>query len=397
MRWEIIAVLFFFIAASMGLTMRLFPFFDIPIAYNHLLQAHSHIAFLGWAYLAIALLFTRQMLPQHCWETKQYQRNFAWTTLWVIGMGITFPIMGYKSFSIAFLTLFLITSCIWAYRFWKDYRNNIAGPHSKNLVLSTLFFYILSGMAPLALGPIAVLHGKGNLYYLAVYYYLHFLYNGFFALGLFTLLYDYLERHHITFSSQKAKRFFLLTVGACIPAYALSTLWAKPPTLVYIIAALAGISQLVGGYFLLTDKGVYQGIAKQFSSKWSKRLYLIALVAYGIKLLTQALSAVPLLAEKVYYAKSFMIIGYLHLVFIGVISTFLLSWFFLHGLLNDTSQRNHWAIRLFILAVIFTEVTLFAGGILQWNNVGWTSFSQVIIGATLFFPLSIGVLLIDKK
>src|SRR5699024_5716884 len=58
-RYVHFAFLFLFITALTGVWMRMFPFsINVQkIPYDHILHAHSHIAILGWTFLAVVLLY----------------------------------------------------------------------------------------------------------------------------------------------------------------------------------------------------------------------------------------------------------------------------------------------------------------------------------------------------
>ncbi|MDD7913855.1 hypothetical protein [Polaribacter ponticola] len=51
-----IALLYFLIAASLGIILRLFPVTNVSATYKFLVHTHSHIALLGWVYVALTSL-----------------------------------------------------------------------------------------------------------------------------------------------------------------------------------------------------------------------------------------------------------------------------------------------------------------------------------------------------
>ena len=51
--WLVVALLNFLMAAGMGALLRMAFVVEIPwVKYQYLLHAHSHVAMLGWIYLA---------------------------------------------------------------------------------------------------------------------------------------------------------------------------------------------------------------------------------------------------------------------------------------------------------------------------------------------------------
>ena len=303
--------------------------------YGFMKQGHSHVAFLGWdRYLALMVLLIHHFLPVGSLSLKKYRWNLGLTTLLVGGMVFSFPMTGYKVISITLLMFFLVVSCILVFHFLKDLNKTHSTGLSISFIKAAIFFYLLSGVGPMALGPIVVLFGKTPVYYLTVYYYLHFLYNGFFVFAIFGLLMKYYERsdkmENRNMEMTGARRFFLWSLLACIPAYALSALWLEPPLVIYIVGGVSALFQLFG-FFYFTP--VLKSLTKCFSGV-TRTLFLVSMISYFIKITLQLLSAHPQLALKVYHAKSYVVIGYIHLVVLGFVSTFLLAWIIQSGALK---------------------------------------------------------------
>lgn len=51
-----IAVIYFLVAALLGLLLRSYPIFAFDFNYRFVVHAHSHIALLGWVYVALTTL-----------------------------------------------------------------------------------------------------------------------------------------------------------------------------------------------------------------------------------------------------------------------------------------------------------------------------------------------------
>ena len=51
-----IAVIYFGIAAALGILLRSYSIFSFEFNYRYMVHAHSHIALLGWVYVALTTL-----------------------------------------------------------------------------------------------------------------------------------------------------------------------------------------------------------------------------------------------------------------------------------------------------------------------------------------------------
>lgn len=392
--WLKIAFLFLIIGASMGLLMRMMPVFSLDrLDYGFLRQGHSHVAFLGWGYLSAMVLLIDGFLPHNSLGLKKYKWNFVLTVFFIAGMIFSFPLSGYKALSISLLILFLVASCIMVVHFWMDYRQTKPTGVSKLFVYGAFLFYLVSGVGPVALGPILIIYGKTEIYYLAVYFYLHFLYNGFFVFAIFALLMKHFEMHYgaeISFPKElRARRFFYFSFFACIPAYALSTLWTEPPLWVFVTGGTAAVFQLIGLICFLPLlrllKGTFSGL--------SLKILSISMMAFLLKLLMQLLSALPWFAIKSYQAKSFVIIGYIHLVVLGFITFFLLTWIIEQGAFKMTSLIQKSALMVFALGFFLSESLLFFKGLNQWFNYGGLkNFHELLLVFSTLMPLGLLVL-----
>ena len=378
----------------MGLVMRWYGVQSIPgVTYSFFRQGHSHVAFLGWGYLAIIVLMIEQFLPKERILCPRYQWNLIFTTIFIAGMIFSFPLLGYKTISIVLLSLFLVTSVVFVVYFLKDYSKVEKRGISHYFLAAAFVWYLLSGVGPFALGPIVVFYGKGDLYHLAVYYYLHFLYNGFFVFGIGALFFRLLEQRGVAYSVKKAKYFFWLSASACLPAYALSTLWIEVPFLVVAIAFLAALLQIISIVYLISlVKGIELGL-----DFWVKGLLKTVLSVYVVKLVFQLLSAIPSLSVMVYEAKSFVVVGYIHLVTLGLISLFLLSWLLLSSSFSMKSRIARLGLSLFLSGFLATEALLFLRGLFQW--LAYTGFESFFLWLAIFsslMPLGIFLFLIGQ-
>jgi len=339
-----VPLIFLMLAALLGLFLRWQ--FIIPthgVRYTYFLHGHSHIMFLGWVFNVLYLSFIHHNCPESV--ERPGLRLFLFLQVLVVAMMISFPIQGYGTYSIVFSTLHTLAVLAFIpFYFYKTRRDNR---------ISTLFsriawlFFFISTAGPFGLGYLMA-NGMGNSvwYNLSIYYYLHFQYNGFFLFGVFALFYQLLESWQIPFSHAVAKRFGFLMAGACIPAYALSTLFARPGILLNAIGAFAALIQLFALALLVRELiRLAPALAAKLSST-GKNLLLLALVALIAKSLLQLLSAHPDIATLAFELRP-VVIAYLHLVLVGVVTFFLITWYLEKKLLRPRRARAA-AVSLFV-------------------------------------------------
>lgn len=383
----------FILSALYGLLMRwnfAFPTKFIP--YQNLLQSHSHVAFLGWGYLvvigAILFYFVSDAAKQH----KVYKATLGILLVVIPLMLISFPLGGYKVFSIVLLAVFGLTSYVLSFRMLKDIQGNNT---SAKLIRYGIYYYLLSSLATWFLAFVIVTQGKTDLYYNTVYFYLHFLYNGFFVFALFGLLFKIFENQQIIISEKLQKRFFLYLNIACIPAYALSVLWSTDFSWYYIIGFVASVLQFISLVFLL--KILNQAFSQINWSFISKLLLKFAMISYIIKIISQILSAFPYIVEKSLGLKPFFIIGYLHLFTLGFLSVLLFLILDQLKKINLNKPTSKVGILLFLSGVFITETLLFLQGflfLLQFNAI--KNYSLILLIFSFLMILGLLVVYINQ-
>ncbi len=361
-RWIRIALINLLILATVGLVLRYKILYPLPfIDQKHLLHGHSHFAFAGWITQALMTLMVAYLeRTQQPTAFKKYQLILLANLFTAYGMLVTFPIQGYGAASITFSTLSIVVSYIFAVKFWKDLNRSLTNTPAQNWFKAALVFNIISSAGAFALSIMMakkIIHQ--NWYLAAQYFYLHFQYNGWFffaCMGLFT---DRLLQSIMP--AAKINTVFRLFALACVPAYFLSTLWMNIPTWAYILVILSAIAQVVGWarivLALLKNKSV---LRRQLTgiTRWLLGLSGLALT---IKLLLQAGSTIPSLSILAFSFRP-IVIGYLHLVLLGVITLYIIGHIY-------TSELIHISKKMIIGAVIFScgiminELLLMAQGV----------------------------------
>ena len=310
------------VAAALGVGLRsLMIWPNESFNYLYWLHAHSHVVLLGWAFNALLAGVWAEFLPAD--RVRTYHRWWLGLQVAVGGMLLFFPIQGYAAGSILFSTLHAVLSYGIGLKLWRDLQEDQT--LSAALLRWGIGLLFLSTLGPYAVGA---LRAKGlahtNAYNLAIYFYLHFLYNGWFLFGVLALLTRQLERWNLPLPTRTGRLWLAAWVVSCLSSYSLSALWTQPPTVVWALGFFSGALQLVAGGWLARWLWQRRAVFRQRLQPWPFALYRLAWLAFVVKIGLQGVSAFPWAAEWAYVQRP-IVIAYLHLVFIGVVSFFLIG------------------------------------------------------------------------
>jgi len=203
----------FFVAALMGLALRYTYISPISINYRFLTHAHSHVAMLGWVYLMLYTLYFHYFVPN---KKPVYISLFWITQVSVIGMMISFPIQGYAAISITFSTLHIFCSYYFFRLIWKNLKTD--SKVSKLLLKTSLLFMLTSTIGVWCLGPAVGLLGQASAFYqIAIQFFLHFQFNGWFLVAVLAILFHKLQIK----DSKEFRLFFKLLIASILFTFAL--------------------------------------------------------------------------------------------------------------------------------------------------------------------------------
>ena len=383
-----IALFYFLLVALMGVLLRFFFVTPISVNYKYILHAHSHTALLGWIYLGLTTLIYKIFLSE-AQKPKLYKRIFLFTNLCIVGMLITFPIQGYALYSIIFSTLFLFASYWFAWFAIKYIPQHFKQQFSWKLIKTSLWYLVISSIGPWAIGGVMTTLGTESIWYKSsIYFYLHFQYNGWFIIALLGVLFYILEESGIQFNPEKLKSFFLLLNAGVLLTVFLSFLWFIPPTVFNILGLVGAVAQLLAFYELYILLKTYVPALKTSFGTIAFFLLKIAGILMVYKLIMQLFSALPYVANLAFRLKDF-VIGYLHLVFLGIVITAMLA-LLKYFKLIILPKSFLW---LFFFAFVSTEVLIFYKATDLW--LGLPFFSEYYLILAILsgaFPLAVGIL-----
>jgi len=350
-----IARVFFILSAFYGLLLRLHKHVDFfSFNYKNILEGHSHIAFLGWGFLAVISLLGKEYFPKKQNDSLQLKWFFKIMVYSLFGLLVSFPLQGYRFFSILFLSVFLVTSYFYLFSILRELKRDKS--IETRFVKTGILFYFLSSSAIWCVGIIVAKLGKHEIYYNTIYFYLHFLYNGFFVFTLLGLFFRYISKKVSSEKLQILSPFYVLTTLSCILGYSLSMLWNNESSFIRYLAIFSALLQLISLFYFLKI------IKTTFTIQLLKQVKLILFFifsAFILKIILQFLSVFPELFHHVLLFKSNYIIGYIHLFTLGFLSLMIFVFFST----NLKIQLNKIGVALYLIGFTFTEIILFGQGI----------------------------------
>jgi hypothetical protein len=372
-KWLKIAFGNLILAAILGVLLRYAFVTELPwMKFRNVMHSHSHVAMLGWLYLALYALFIHAFLPKEVGEEPFYKRLFWITQVSVLGMLVSFPIWGYNMISITFSTLHVICSYLFIVRFWKDIKlHNPANPVSVRWAMASLIMMIISSLGLWALAPVMVLDpDKGTAYYMSIQFYLHFQFNGWYMFAVLALFFRMVERKRIQLNLKDEKRFYILLIVSCLLTYALALTWANPKDYLFYINGSGVLIQVVAlVYFWKLLMPIWPDLKAAFPT-WVKWLLMIAFLCFSIKILVQAAVVIPFIAKAAYTIRNY-VIGFFHLMLLGIATHLVLGFAVWTRLLPIKANTVKWGLILFMAGFALSEAVLFLQGSMFWAAMGF--------------------------
>lgn len=377
----LVCLLNFFIAAVFGLLLR-YAFVQ-PIAFNYrfLTHAHSHVAMLGWAYLMLFTLIVHYFILD---KKTIYNRLFWVTQLAVVGMLFSFPFQGYAAISISFSTLHIFCSYYFAYLIFKHHKTE--NKVTSCLLQWALAFMILSTIGVWCLGPAVSILGQASAFYqIAIQFFLHFQFNGWFLLAVIAVFFHKLNLQ----DSKQFRLFFKFLIISNILTFALPINWFAPHPVLLWINGIGVICQFIAlFYFVIIVKSPLKELFKTQTSI-TKYLHVFALVCFVLKIVLQSASLIPEVSNLAYQHRNF-VIGFIHLTMLGVISGFLFA-FLLQTSLIKHSKTLTFGIYAFILGFVSTELILLIQGGFFYFGIGLLpNYYLILFLSSILLPFGIG-------
>ena len=398
--WIRISLFNFCIVGLFGFVLRSKILFDLPwINYLNVLDAHSHFAFGGWITLILLTLFIEELLPETYRKRKIYQGLLCVTL--ISSYGILVSMLANRiAMESGFSAIFILTCYVYCWMFIKDVRHAAIPKTVYQLSVSSIICLVLSSAGPIIL---TYLHATGShepfFYRDALYIYLHLQYNGFFSLGVFALLFYKLFPKISKLNQHNFNWFSILIIASILPSLFLSFLWQDPNT-VFRIIAIAGSVLVFATAFLFAISSL--PIIKEFKVVvFPVRIIIfLSITAFLLKMILQSFTIFTLIGNAVFGDRP-LIIGFLHLVFLGFVSPFILAYLAQENILSLKIRLTRYALIFFMFFVICNEMTLMLEGLRAMFLKSSQLFSLVLwlisIGLTISITLVFASSMKSKK
>jgi hypothetical protein len=230
-------------------------------------------------------------------------------------------------------------------------------------IRAALVMLVLSTFGTFFLAWLMMQKGYSQEWYIgSVYFFLHFQYNGWFLFAILGFFYYFLSRIPYQSGCHARTQVYRLLLFSVVPAFFLSALWMRIPAWMYWSAVAAGLLQLWALYYF--SKVLFRCVRStraevSVAVKW---LWGFALLAFILKILMQALSVIP---SVTHFAFGFrpIVIGYLHMVLLGLVSFFLVGFFLQQRLIWLETRLARTGVWVFLAAVVANEVLLMVQGL----------------------------------
>lgn len=387
--WIICCFFNFIVASIMGVLMRLTYLFPFKcINYIYLLHAHSHVAMLGWVYMMIYVLIVYFFIPKEKSFKPIYNYLFWITECTIIGMMISFTIQGYALFSIVFSTLHILLSYVFCWLVWRDRLKN-QGTAGKLLIVSILFL-IFSTLGVWSLGPTINMAGKQSAFYqIAIQFFLHFQFNGWF---LFAILALFLKQFEI--EVKQFTIFLTLLVVATLSMVAFPISWFVKDEILGYVNICGVLLELLSFVYLYK---ILQPQIKQFKASLdsvTKLTYGFALWSLFFKIIVQLIVLFPNLTEVSHQIRNW-VVGFIHLTTLGIITGFLFGILLQNNLIPGKTDLLKIGIRYFFFGYILTEFLLFGQGTFYYLEKGLLfGYYEALFGSSVFIIAGLLLILI---
>jgi len=385
-KWIDLSLLNLCLVALIGLILRSKIVFALPmINYNHLLEAHAHFSFGGWATLLLLALFVKELLPDSAGSRPIYQWFLGAVALLAWGMLISFSIWGSGLVSEGLSLIFVLLTYLFGSVLIRDICKAKLNASITLLAVSSIICLILSSSGVITISYIN--YSKSLDFILdrdALFTYLHFQYNGFFTLAIFALLFNYINRQTPLNAVKHIRMFSIVVSISVLPTLFISYLWQDPNVWFRIIAVGGSLLLLLCFYLFIVSfidlKSVYNT-----ESPIIRFLLIISLGAYMLKVVLQSFTVFPMVGNAIFGNRP-VIMGFLHLVFLAFMTLFLLTYLTKINVLNGKFGFTKIALVVFAIAVILNEVLLGSQGLTSMFMAGSSIFSWLlwITGIGLF-------------
>ena len=393
-KWVNSAVMIFFIVAILGTLMRFIYVRPVLfLDYKNILHAHSHVSMLGWAFMLItgALIFF-VLKDITGIKLKRYYRVFILNLISVTGMLVFFTLQGYGPLSICFSMLHIFTAYLFGYYIYRDMKK-LPKMTGITLIKWALFWMILSTFGIWVVGAIIGITGNsGTYFYMAVQFFLHFQFNGWFTYAVLGIWSHRIEKEYPGWSIPRS--YIRMLHLSLVLTYALSITWSNPLSIIFYLNSAGVLLQAVA-FYLMFRKIFQQVNPFKNRNNWIDWLFVVGVLCLMIKVIVQVAVALPVIAEISYTIRNY-VIGFIHLIMLGSVTLPLVAILLKENILIK-NPVTHTGWRIFAAGFVLKELFLFGQGTLLWLKKGFIPYyHELILGVTVLLPVALFMVLIGQ-
>ncbi len=359
---QITVLLLLLLVAAVGILLRQAPITGwLPAPYDNIRHSLNHLAFLGWAWGAISLGLV-EVLTGGRW-------NRPLAVLFGINMALSLVLTfltllyGYGKTAIALLGVHTAISILFFILLGFQIRRHegISGVPERRAWRWASTLFVISALGPLMI-PVVRDLGFYSPYFRewAVNFYLHFHYDGWLVLIWLSLWFGLRAQYGLAIPKRRVGWMaVLLTAGALFslglpyqPQYPALQKWNL----------LGGLLRVIAASLLVVDwrrSGARQ--MRQLLPPGAGWALATGMLLFFVRELLQWLAAWPFLDRWLSPAIPELQIVYLQLLFLGVITPFLLIFFYAQNWLK-TTQYTRWGWRIYWIGFIVTNWYLVSAG-----------------------------------
>ena len=313
------------IAAGGGLLLRLAPFIDLEFNQYNLRQAHSHLAFLGWVFSALIWLVDK-FIVKDLFSSSKVFRIWFWVELAISNIiFVSFILFGYSKFPIALLSIHTLIAYWGIVKIFR--KSNSVSTHIRVPLRLGLIGFLVSSIGPILIPLIQKgIIFEGQSINIGINFYLHFHYNAWFVFTIISILVSFFEKKGILELGKRYKLGLYLMFATLFVSYFDSLYWLEFPVWTeYLFFANSSV-QLFGFYLVVIPMLKSLVFSEGIFEKGIKVVLLMIMVIWESKYLFELLVNLP---HQPWFnvGNHFLQIAYLHWVFLGIVTPFIIFLF----------------------------------------------------------------------
>ncbi|WP_449436873.1 hypothetical protein [Pedobacter steynii] len=179
-----------------------------------------------------------------------------------------------------------------------------------------------------------------------------------------------------------------------LPGYFLSIMGLKVPVYLFWIASITAIVQLLAVFYNHRLLQTLRSSPNFQVNKMTGYLWRLAYISFALKIVLQSFSIIPYFADFAFSLRP-VIVGYLHLCFLGVISFFILGCSNL-VLAKVSRELNKTGLFIFISGVLLQEAALMVQALDAIAFKGVADTGIVLFLAAVMMAVGLAVILIKS-